>query len=539
MAKDVIYIDVEDDITTIIGKVKASHEGIVALVPPNRIGVLQSAVNMRLLAKSAKSAKKHVVLITNNQPLAMLAATADIPVAKNLQSKPELADTPVLKVDGDDVIDGEQLAVGELVGTAGTDETESGIDAVIEAQKEKPDDKPAKKAADKKKIPDFSSFRKKLFLFGGLGVLLIGFLVWAIWFAPRATVIITAKTTTATVDRNVELTLDGQTNVENGVLRAVRQEQKQDISVEFAATGERNVGDKATGRVRLSHQSLSSATVPAGTRLSTSGGLVFVLDTAVVLPASQIGGPGCFPTACPGTATGRVTASEGGANYNAATGSLSGAPSGVSASLVDATSGGTNRIARVVSEDDVEKAAAALGEKKADDLRAKLKSAFGASGVIIDDSYRETRGDPTPSVAVGAEASGSVNLKATITATMLAVEQSQLNNFLRASMEKEIAGKANQKIFDDGTKGVKFAQFSDRNDQLTVRVTANGKIGPEIKEDDVKEQVRGKRYGDIQASLEAIEGVNDVDTKFWPFWVRTVPDNTERITVEFKLENAD
>ena len=39
MNKDVIYIDVEDDITTIISKIKASKERIIALVPPRRIGV--------------------------------------------------------------------------------------------------------------------------------------------------------------------------------------------------------------------------------------------------------------------------------------------------------------------------------------------------------------------------------------------------------------------------------------------------------------------------------------------------------------------
>ena len=121
---------------------------------------------------------------------------------------------------------------------------------------------------------------------------------------------------------------------------------------------------------------------------------------------------------------------------------------------------------------------------------------------------------------------------------MLAVDQSQLSNFIRDSLNREIDGKANQKIYDDGAKDVKFSQFSDRNERTMVRVTANGKIGPEIKEDQIKEQVRGKRYGDIQASLEAIDGVSDVDTKFWPFWVRTVPDDVKRITVEFKLQDG-
>ena len=89
MNKDVIYIDVEDDITAIIGKVKSSKEKIVALVPPKRVGVLQSAVNLRLLQRTATQSDKRIVLITNNQALAALSAAASIPVAKNLQSKPD------------------------------------------------------------------------------------------------------------------------------------------------------------------------------------------------------------------------------------------------------------------------------------------------------------------------------------------------------------------------------------------------------------------------------------------------------------------
>ena len=83
-------------------------------MPPRRIGVLQSAVNIRLLARAAKSADKRVVIITSDNVLAGLAATADILVAKTLQSKPEIAEIPALKVDDNDVIDGGQLPVGDM-----------------------------------------------------------------------------------------------------------------------------------------------------------------------------------------------------------------------------------------------------------------------------------------------------------------------------------------------------------------------------------------------------------------------------------------
>ena len=117
MNKDVVYIDVEDDITAIIGKVKQSKDKVVALVPPKRIGVLQSAVNLRLLARAAKQADKHLALVTSNQSLIALATAASIPVAKNLQTKPELAEIPALKVDDeDDIIDGGTLPIGDHAG---------------------------------------------------------------------------------------------------------------------------------------------------------------------------------------------------------------------------------------------------------------------------------------------------------------------------------------------------------------------------------------------------------------------------------------
>ena len=102
MQKDVIYIDVEDDITAIIGKIKDAEHEIVALVPPKRTGAIQSAVNLKLVQRAAERADKHVVIISNNAALTALAGAAHIPVAKNLQSRPEIAEVPALKVDEDD-----------------------------------------------------------------------------------------------------------------------------------------------------------------------------------------------------------------------------------------------------------------------------------------------------------------------------------------------------------------------------------------------------------------------------------------------------
>lgn len=540
MTKDVIYIDVEDDITTIIGNIKASKEKIIALVPPSRVGVLQSAVSMRLLQRTAEQNGKRLVLISNNHALASLAAAAKIPVAKNLQSKPELAEVPVLKVDDDEVIDGEMLPVGELARAAEGKNKDAAVLEAIQAgavdgepaAATRPRAKAAKAAKStkgSKKVPEFSSFRKKLFLIGGGVLALIIFMVWAIWFAPRATVVITAKTIPVTVGDNVTLSTSATTSAKNKVMKVIRQEEKKDLSVDFTPTGKKEVGDKATGQVRLSIRDIDllGKTVPAGTELSSSSGVVFVTDSAATFTLENYRG----------VVVG-ITAAKIGSSYNGAVGSVDGAPSGVSARIVDATTGGSSKEVTVVSADDVSKATSKLEDEKDSSLRSKLESAFGESSIVIGDSYQEKRSKPSSSVAVGSEASGSVTLKSTLTASMVAVDKVDLSNYLKQAIEIEIDGKKDQKIYGDGADEAKFTQFNQDGDTSIVRLTANGTIGPEVDESEVKDQARGKNYGDIQSSIESIDGVEDVETKFWPFWVSTVPDDVNRIKVEFKLENV-
>ena len=126
MNKDVVYIEPEDDITDIIARIKAAKLKLVALVPPKKIGVLRSAVNTKLVAKAAKQAEKVVVIVTTDPALIKLAAAAQIPVAKNLQSRPklpseivekekELGEQVINESDFDDALD---TAAGAAAGAA-------------------------------------------------------------------------------------------------------------------------------------------------------------------------------------------------------------------------------------------------------------------------------------------------------------------------------------------------------------------------------------------------------------------------------------
>jgi hypothetical protein len=501
----------------------------------------------------AKTGKKNLVLVTNNQALIALAANAAIPVAKNLQSKPELAEIPALVVDDeDDIIDGSDLPVGDHAdsvkvsdGTSDkkSESTDSRTDAIesmdidgeeVETAAVGVGASVAKKAAaarNKIKIPNFDKFRKRLFL-GITGVVLLtALLIWMFGFAPSATVIITAKTTPAPVSAAVKLIATGSTDVKAGTIKYVAQQEKKDETVSFTATGQKDLGAQATGTVTFSTTYIPAlgTVIPAGTKLTASSGAVFTTNSAVTMTTSNYTG-----------ADVDITAVSSGTGSNGATGSMSGAPSHISADLAGPTSGGTTKIVTTVSQADVDLAQGQLVGQSTDAEKASLSKKFTNGEKVIGGSFTVDRAAPVSSPAVDAEDdSGKATLTVSTTYTIYAIPQTDLTSYLTDSLNTQIGSTKNLKIYSTGVNDAGISNFVKAADgTLTATITATGQIGPQIDENAIKQQVKGKIYGEVQSTLQSINGIDSVDVKFPYFWVTSVPNDVNKIHIEFKVQNG-
>jgi hypothetical protein len=561
MNKDVIYIDVDDDITAIIGKIKDSKEKIVALVPPKHVGVLQSAVNLRLLDRMAKTAKKNLVVVTNNQALVALAASARIPVARNLQSKPEIADIPALAVDdGDDIIDGSDLPVGDharsteersiLQRKPTRDDTVETLE--IEEQPTEPAAAVAAAALAKKakkagpKIPNFNKFRKRLFLGILAGALLIAALIWAFVFAPAATVIITADTTPEQVTGTVKLGGSAATDFKAGVISSESQQLQKDSTVQFTATGTGKTGTKATGQVVFKNcEDSSPITIASGTTL-TSGGNNYVTQAAVTVPGGNGNFGGC---SAPGTSGAvAVSAADIGAGYNVNNGttfSVAGHPNGAAqymrAVASGSIAGGDSQTITVVSDNDIQTAMAQITGQSTDAAKKAVEAQFKNGEVVIDASFTATQGTPVSSPASGAQvgSDGKATLTVPMTYTVYAFPKTALDTYLTANLTSQLSNTKNQRVYKNGDDKVGFSNFVKADDgTLSVNLTTSGQVGPQIDEASVKNSIKGMVTGTVQTTLGAIDGVQNVDVKYSYFWVNKVPSNTNKITIEFKLTNG-
>lgn len=554
MQKDVIYLDVDDDITAIIGKVKNAGSKIVALVPPKRIGAIQSAVNLKLVHRAAEQAGKHLVVISNNQALVALASSAGILTAKNLQSRPEMAEIPALAIDnGEDVIDGATLPVGEHAKLADNASaaapSKRGIDAAAmaieneevasDAVPSEPRKKPVADAAsgrhNRAKVPNFNTLRKKLFLVGAGILALGGFLVWALVYAPTAKIIITARAANASVDSKVTLASAAQTNLKAGTVKATTKTVKKETSIPFTATGKKDVGTKATGKVTFSTSDLktvaSGVTIPAGTVLTTQSGSTYTTDSGATFSLSNYNGNTV-------DATVGITATANGASYNGATGSIGGAPSKVSATVTTTTTGGVDKTITVVQQSDIDAVSGAASKQDdSDTVKKDLANQFGNTYVVLDSSFKADPGTLTASPAVGQEApDGKGTLGGSVTYSLTAVAKSELSKYLDQYFAQQLDGKADQKVYDTGLSDVALTDVVATGDKsFTASIGATGKIGPKINEQTIKEYARGKKYAEIKSRIETINGVDSVDVKFSPFWVTSAPDDVKRIHFEFKV----
>ncbi|HET6622369.1 MAG TPA: hypothetical protein VFG56_00340, partial [Candidatus Saccharimonadales bacterium] len=309
---------------------------------------------------------------------------------------------------------------------------------------------------------------------------------------------------------------------------------KKTQSTTFTATGKKNVGDKATGTVNFSNSNPSAVTLSAGTELTSSSGLVFLTDSTVTIPGATLDF-GCSGYLCPGKASVGVTAAERGSKYNGASGSVSGTPDGVSGSFADATTGGTDETATVVSEDDVEKAKQEIKKDDQEAIRQELAKQFEGDYVIINESFTAKTGDPAVSPAVGEKAE-TAQLAVETTYTVYAIKRSDLAAIFDAYLKTQMSDPSNQKIYASGDQEVSFSEWDKKDDEFTVRANATGQIGPEIDENQLKQDSEGKMSGEVQQEVGSLSGVQDVKVNLSPFWVSHMPE-PDRVTIKFILQD--
>ena len=564
MNKDVIYIEPEDDITDIITKIENSKSKIVALVPPKKAGVFRSVVNIKLIAKSALTSGKNVVLVTADPPIIKLAAATKIPVAKNLQSAPSIPklediSEEVVKEELREPVDDSENDLDEEsekdsdedseVNAANEDgETNDKENLVSEDNKE--DKKSEKKNSDLKTKKASNKFvrwfdeHRKIAIFGGIGgLVLILLMIWAFVIAPAAILTVGIKTDIRNFSEAISfVTKLDEENADEGKFYLEEKKLETVQKIDFEATGEKNIGKKANGDVVVYtyFKKSGSVQIKAGTSFSING-LGFVSDEDAVLSWSgevaedcnNNGQTSAVTSGCLVSGRIKVIATGPGEKYNIAASNTGwSTTAGVAVYSDKAMSGGTDDIITVVSEDDVKKAKAKLENSEQVDNKEKLFSEVNDNLMIIEASYEQITEDAISTPAVGEKVESDTKPVLTVKtiAKVYAIDKTKVEEFIT---KKAKLGE-NQKIYE--IRDPFIENFLKTDSGFSGKLKTSYAAGPKVTENDVVEIVKGKGLGQAQHDLRDISGVASVIIDPSYPWVTSIPNDPNKITVILEVK---
>ena len=571
MNKDTFYIEPEDDITDIINHIKASKQKIIALVPPKKLNVLRSSINLKLIARTAKIHDKAIVVVTTDPTLMKMAALSSLPFAKNLSSRPTLpsefneadleypAKTKKSGLNEEIEINEKAASSGSVsrVRTANEDaanraNTTSNLtknstmnldseEVAKNSEDEESDNHP-------KKILTLDSLKNRIIIGVVAAVLLIGSFVWAFILAPAAKISVKIKTIAENFSENVSFVTDAKQAVsKDGKFFLETASLEKNSEVEFEATGEKNVGDKATGELRLiatfdmstttaTASRPDVATVPQGSAFAYRN-LNFLTDQEVKISwdgSISNCDAGRHSGKCQVAKTVKATAIEGGAKYNieAVSSGWQSSVAGVEGYANSAFKGGTDKIQKIVTASDISKAKEKLTE--ADGAKEELFEKVPSDDIKIEDSYKKVTADPTSSPAVDQPTeNGKAKLTAKTTYSVNYVDKTAIEEYVKSVVSTRLG--SDQKIYETGN--IFIEKFQNNNNSAIAKIKATLKTGPEVTEQSVLEKSLGKKVGEVTTLIKSINGVSDVEVNTSFPWVRQIPNDANKVSIKIMVEN--
>ncbi len=543
----VIYLEVDEDITSAIDKLTKDSADKIQVVTAKRSTLFQSVINLRLLKKSAADVKKELILITTDRVSINLASRIGVPVAHQIGEPPIPAAAAVSGV----------AAAGAAMAAGADDEIDGGTISEKDPEPVKPAPKPVSEPdvspdkpvatgaavgaasasaakSGKAKVPNISTMQKRI-LWIGLGLVVVIGLIAANFYFASAKVTLFAKG--SQLNSSFNFTADPQakqSNISANLLAATQISSNKTLNASVQATGSKDNGTKASGTMTVSNCTTNAQPLVSGTRFVSPDGKVFRSTADVSVPAATYPIGVCIA----GKKSVEVSSDANGDSYNL--GPADYTIPALSNPAVTAKggqmAGGTSKIAKVITQGDVDKAKqTALDADKPGSLK-EIQDKAGNGQVVLDASLQQTVNSTNPNPDVNAEAaSGSVAVQVTYTA--LAVKKSELSDLAKAEEQQQVG--ANKQIYDDGSGNLQLISSGppDASGAQKFSAKATAFAGTKIDTTALAKQIKGKKYGEAVDIASSQPDIDKAEIVLTPGWATSMPSFPSHIHIEIKASS--
>lgn len=542
----IIYLESDEEITSVVDKLRKTDFKKVVLVIPKEASLLQSVVNLKLLKRQADNLEKQLAVVTGDKVGRALAQKIGILASSKLEevvNEAEFVPIPFEeKVREEDLTDFPDDSESPLKETKeiifknkpdrkSVDEEED----VLLMVKEEPEEPEEEETFSKKVIeePEEDNLmpklpKKKVLIVSGL--IFLALLTLAYVFIPRARANVLVKAERKPVSIDFRGEKDGRLDTEKAVIPTQVVVAEKELSKKYPTTGKKNVGQKATGTIRISNASGKDISWVAGTRFAPTSNtaLIYTSNTAVLAPDGE------FTSII-------VTASSPGDQYNgygsnqAFTLVSGGLSSTVTITSKDGMSGGSNKEVSYVAQGDINSAKDALKKDATDEATTEFnKKAEGSK--IVDETKKEEVLSSAASPSLNGEAT-EFTMTVKVKVTALAYKSQDIADLIKAETARELGFV--KEIIDDGSTSASISIDETDMDKGTLSGTikTDAYVSSKIDQEKIKIDLTGLSEAKAEKYLKDIEGVEEAKFEFFPSFIKSFPRIKSHIFI--KIEVAD
>jgi Baseplate J-like protein len=450
-SQELVFLDADDDLGTIRSKLESSSAEEIYLVIPRRSSVLRTPLEFRILARIANEMSSETVLVTDDPGRRRLANQEGFRTRRGLRTL-------------------QHLMVG-------------------------PDQRPPRFV-----LPDWVPLPTLMSFFSFIGLLIVaGAALLVVYPQMHVTLVPQTRAVTQTVDITIDpdvKTADASAATLPATLLSVAV----DVSDSVPVPSDRTIGsDKAHGEVLVTSQRDAPSSLPKGTVVRVDGGPKFTTDVDVNMSPRvpvRVGVTASDPGTEGNVAPGQITAFDG---------------NGVDQLQVTnqrPTSGGTDRQAKVITEEDRK----ALDDKLKKDARDKglslLQQRAGAEQTIPDMSLVLDPGNETFDQPVGAEADQltgrlTTNVSGTVFGNL--AYNDLVGKVLQAKSGSDWQLGAPPKVETPGIVKVD-------GHKVVLRTDASGLLQSAVDADSVRRALTGSSAQDAKSYLTSLNGLAEPPT---------------------------
>ena len=500
-----IELEQTDNVLSVINKIKETGDLNIELTIPEESVLFENIINLKLIQQQADKMEKSVDFITDDEFGNILI---DILSGKDIERLPE------------DFGENDGYEKKKLLSLPKIH---------IPFFKIKP--------------PSLGGAKKAFILIPLILLSLVGAFIYYGNTAPRAKATITVGAQPYTRSITIKVKADGTTNKEEMVLLGTALSTSVQETSEKDTTGSKTVGEKAKGEITFYNKTSSKIKLEKGDKLIYGGkstDLVYTLNEDVEIPESTPQDP-LDPASLlnPGEAKADIVATAIGDTYNLDDGKSfeidDYKKSELEGKNKEKISGGSSKDIKIVTQEDLDSLSQELKTKSIQKAEESIKSKLGLGQKLIAGSVKTSVSSESFSAKVDDE-KDKISLTQTAGGEALVYNEIDLNNFINDYFKGVIPEGHYMPDKDKKTTVNVLGQSASSvltSKEADIQVTLSSIIIPDIKEEDVKENLKGKTNDEARQVIDGLKNVESYEFNISPVvpFFSKVPKNADKIEV--------